>query len=134
MAGNWNRNGSNYQGNQGYQRNQNQGFGKPKSGASAGTDKNGNLYANGWRVSKRQGLISYFAAPYKDTQEIESKSGRKWQNWILKVTIKETGQEFVKPCLYDPQNKRVMCQDLNIMISPNTRRQAGGKGYTGRYL
>lgn len=136
MSGNWNNNRNDYGRNQrsfgnGYRQQKPK---KSRSGASSGTDKNGKPYVNGWRVSRRHGLIAYFASPYKDTQEIKSGTGRIWHTWILKITIRETGEESVRPCLYDPQSRRVFCKDLNVLLSPQTRRQDGSKGYCGKYL
>lgn len=124
---------NNYRGQKRSSQNQRTEF-KAKSGASSGIDKNGKPYVSGWMVRRRQ-MISLFASPYKGTHEVKTQNGRIWHTWILKIVNKDAMTETVRPCLYDPSTKRVFCQDLDIMLSPNTkRRMTNGKGYAGSYL
>lgn len=120
----------------GYQRSNNryngggssQGSGKKKSGCTTGIGKNNQPYVRGWKASRRFGMTTFFAAPYKGTHSVESKNGNTWENWILKIQY-ENGQEKIKPCLYSPQTKRVICQDLGLVMNP----KGGRGGYTGRF-
>ena len=57
---------------------------KKHSGAKyTATSKNGNPCISAWNYSKRCGLISVFAAPYKGTKEVTSiKSRKTYQVWM----------------------------------------------------
>lgn len=76
-----------------YQRNHNSNFqnnvvkAKKHSGAKfTASSKNGNPCITAWNYSRRLGLISVFAAPYKGTKEVTSpKSGKAYQVWMCTI-------------------------------------------------
>jgi hypothetical protein len=104
---------------------------KKKSGATYGQGKNGKPYVQGWKASKRSGLNSFFAFPYEGTHETTAaNSGQKWQNWMLKITNKETYSEQLIPCLYQVSTHRIFCEKLDLMLSP----KAKNGGYAGSFL
>lgn len=114
--------------------NYNQAKPKAKSGAKMGMDKNGKPYVNGWFIQNKN-LISLFAFPHKESKEIKTKTGQLWETWVLKIQNKGTLTESIRPCLYQPSTGRVFCQELDIMLSPKTkRRDTVGQGYAGSYL
>jgi len=90
------------------------------TGAKTGMGKNGKPYVSGWNYSRTAGMVTYFAHPYKGTKRKNSKPGRTWENWILKVFSKRTMQEFIKPCLFEPATGKVICGDLSLVMNPKT--------------
>mgnify|MGYP001547293773 CR=1 FL=1 len=97
-----------------------------KSGILARGKHAGSKYVSGWNYSKGAGLVSFLAAPYKRSKIVESKSGRKWGTWVIKITNMRTRMSEVRPCLYDMASGRVICKALGIVMNPS-------KNYCGRY-
>jgi hypothetical protein len=115
---------------------------KAHSGAVYGTykrDKQGLLggtedvpYVRGWNYTKRDGTVSFFCSPYKNTHEYTTKSGKIFHTWICKITDR-FGKSSVVPCSFEPATKRVFLNGANFMLHPNARRsQTNGKGYAGK--
>jgi hypothetical protein len=103
---------------------------KKHSGCKGGIDKKGRSYVSGWKYSKRSGLVSLFAAPYKGTSTHKSENGRTWENWIVKLQNKSTMTETIMPCLFDRSTGKVIIQKLGFVMNPK-----GGKGgYVGTYI
>lgn len=115
----------------GFSRGNNRGGGRPTkhTGAKSGVDKNGNPYVSGWNVSKRRGMCSVFARPYKGTSEHKSKTGRLWHNWFVTVTFKDQGTEMNTSGLYDPQSGKVIIPKLGWVMNPRAPRG----GYCGTF-
>lgn len=114
-----NRNRDNY--NDDYNR-------RKRSGCTSGIGKNGEKYVRGWKASKRKGLVVYLCTPYKDTKVHESKSGRKWENWVCKVQP-ESAQSYLISCLYDVMNNKVIINEIGYVLNP----KGGRGGYCGRF-
>jgi len=95
------------------------------TGCRSGNTKNNTPYVRGWNYSKQHGMVAFFAAPYSGTHVSESKNGRQWQNWMIKVQPK-MGKEFIVSGLYDMQTGRVISQQLGIVMNPRTN-------YCGRF-
>lgn len=92
---------------------------KKHSGCKAGVDRNGNPYVRGWNYSRRNGLVTYYCSPYKNTSEHESQSGRMWHNWM--VRIQKNGQkQQLASCLYDPQKRMVTISEVGFVLNPQT--------------
>jgi hypothetical protein len=135
---------NNYNGNGGYRRNNynnsynnggyNQGQNRPKkkrSGAKFGYS-NGNAatpFVRGWKATRRFGLITYLCVPYKITRTHTSGSGKEWENWMLKIQFAD-GKTELKSCLYNVQSKKVIINDLGMVINPN----APNGGYCGSFV
>lgn len=103
---------------------------KKHSGCKGGQDKKGRSYVSGWKYSRRTGLVSFFAAPYKNTSTHKSEHGRVWENWICKIQNKSTMQESIMPCLYDRTTGKVILQKLGFVMNP----KGGRGGYVGTYV
>lgn len=103
---------------------------KKHSGCKGGQDKKGRSYVSGWKYSRRTGLVSFFAAPYKGTSTHKSNNGRVWENWIVKIQNKSTMQESIAPCLYDRTTGKVIIQKLGFVMNP----KGGRGGYVGTYV
>jgi hypothetical protein len=104
--------------------------GKKHSGCKGGQDKKGRSYVSGWKYSRRAGLVSFFAAPYKGTNSHKSENGRTWENWIVKIQNKSTMTESITTCLFDRSTGKVIIQKLGFVMNPK-----GGKGgYVGTYI
>ena len=86
-------------------------------------------YIRGWKFDRRNGLRSFIASPYKGTKRIRSKSGREWENWVVKITL-SNGQQILKSGLYDVANRKVIIKDLGFVMNP----KAKNGGYTGTFI
>ena len=124
---NYNNSGNGYNNNRNSNRSSNQ---KKKSGCKSGLSNNENRtpYVQGWKADKTSGLRTFFAFPYKGTQEVESKTGRVYQNWMCKVQFKD-GRTELFTCLYEPQTQKVTISDLGYVMNP----KGGRGGYVGPY-
>lgn len=102
---------------------------KKRSGAKFGYAQGDSdrPYITGWNASRRNGLTSFIAGPNKKTKRVESKNGRKWENWTCKVTNGYTTK--LVNCLFDVQNQKVIINDFGIVINP----KAPNGGYCGRF-
>lgn len=104
---------------------------KKHSGAKfTQTSKNGNPCITAWNYSKRCGLISVFAAPYKGTHEVVSpKSGKAYQVWMC--TIEGKGiQSSHFPVLVSVQKHSFQIENgYGWTINPN----APNGGYCGTF-
>lgn len=99
------------------------------SGCKSGTDKNGKPYVQGWKYDKRNGLRSFYATPYKGTQEVKSKrSGRLWQNWFVRVRNAD-GTEVKTSGMYDVSTGKVIIDSMGFVMNP----RGGRGGYVGPY-
>lgn len=82
-----------------------------------------------WNYSRQRGLISVIAAPYKGTKEVKSKTGRKWQNWMVTIRNKRTMQETITSGLFDPASRKLIVNDLGMVMNPG----APNGGYFGKF-
>ena len=102
---------------------------KKHSGCKSGVDKKGRRYVSGWKYTKRAGLVSFFAAPYKGTKQRRSKNDILWENWIVKFRSNTTMVEDITTCLYNVQSGKVVIQKMGFVMNPK-----GGKGgYVGTF-
>lgn len=92
---------------------------KKRSGAKRGQTKDGNPWISAWNYSRSRGMLTALAFPYNNTHETESNSGKKWQNWMVKLKWKKTGQEKVVPCLYCVTDGRVHVNSEWMIINPS---------------
>lgn len=102
---------------------------RKKSGAKSGVNKSGGKWVSGWNKSKG-GLVSFLAFQYRGTSVHESKSGRMWENWVVKVENKtmKTAPRII-PCLYDPVANKVIIKELGMVLNPKAPRG----GYCGTF-
>jgi len=84
----------------------------------------------GWNVSKERGMISAVASPYKKAKVVESKSGKQWIAYVVKITNKRTLQTSFHNGMFDKSNNRVYIKDLNMVMSPS----GGRGGYFGKHI
>lgn len=85
-------------------------------------------FVRGWNYSKRHGMRTFLASPYSKTKQHKSKTGRIWENWM--VTVQQEGQkDFTVSGLYDPQSRKVIINELSMVMNPNAPRG----GYCGRF-
>lgn len=120
---NYNGGGRSYNGGgRSYSRSNYNGGGRPKkkhSGCRAGVDRNGNPYVRGWNYSRRNGLVTYYCSPYKNTSEHESGNGRTWHNWMVRIQKNGEKQQLAS-CLYDPQKRMVTISEVGFVLNPQT--------------
>lgn len=90
-------------------------------------DKNGKPVTTGWNYSRKEGLVTFLATPYKGTSIHTSKSGREWLNVMVKVSPKMK-QSFIVSGLMERHSGKVIIKDLNIVMKPS----APNGGYCGR--
>lgn len=94
-------------------------------------ENSGKPFIAGWNYSTRNGMRKFIASPYEgktsSTKRTESKSGKHWENWRVKITLSD-GQQIWHSCLYDVQNRRVFINDLHLMMSP----KSPNGGYIGK--
>jgi hypothetical protein len=120
-----------YQNNGGYNNNRNYNQ-KPskKSGCKITARKDdGEMLIRGWKVDKTNGMRSFLAAPYSKTKTITSKTGRQWENWMVKVQP-NGGKPFIVSGLFDVMTKKVIIPELQYVMNPN----APNGGYIGPYF
>ena len=99
------------------------------SGCTSGIDKRGKNYVRGWKYTKGQGLVTFFAAPYHGTKSHKSNTGNVWHNWVVKIEHQRTMQTTVLPCLVNSSFNKVIIKKLGFVM--NTK---GGKGgYVGPF-
>src|ERR1043165_1292605 len=99
------RGGNYYQGNgpRGYNNNQQNRQQKKHSGAklspiTKGTQQSG-MCIVAWNYSRGKGLVKCLIVPYKGTKQHDSKTGKIWENWMVKINYTKTGQELTKSAL-----------------------------------
>lgn len=107
--------GNSYGGN-GYSGGQNR-QAKKRTGCKSGQDTNGNPYVRGWNVSRQYGLVTFLCVPYGKTKQSQSKSGKVWENWMVKVQPK-MGKEYIVGGMYDVQTRRVIIKDMGLVLNP----------------
>lgn len=126
-----------YQGDQGYgppQYGRGNGGERPKkhTGAKKGLiskgEYQGDMYVSAWNYSKRRGMTSLLAVPYKDTRE-HDKSGRKWLTYICKVSMRDQGVERIEPVLVDANTGQFTLRSMGWVINPGAPRG----GYCGTF-
>lgn len=126
-------NSNNYKQSNYSHNNNTQHFDKPKKHSGAkftASSKNGNPCISAWNYSKRCGLISVFAAPYKGTHEVISpKSGKSYQVWMC--TIEGKGIQSVHfPVLVSVQKHTFQIENgYGWTVNPN----APNGGYCGTF-
>lgn len=91
-------------------------------------DKNGNPVTTGWNYSRRHGLVSFLATPYKGTSVHKSRSGKEWLNVMVKITRQMQAPHIVSG-LMERGTGKVIIKDLGIVMNP----QARNGGYCGSY-
>lgn len=100
-----------------------------RNGAKKGVFTQGNykgeMFVRGWRVENRA-LVTIMARPFKGTKSGETKSGRKWENWMCIIEDKRTGVETISSGFYYPDDHSFHCEEKNWMILP-------AKNYCGHY-
>jgi len=101
---------------------------KKHSGCKSGTDRNGKPYVQGWKFDKRNGLRSFYATPYKGTQEVKSKTGKVWQNWFVRIKNAD-GSEIKTSGMYDVSTGKVIIDSVGFVMNP----RGGRGGYLGPY-
>lgn len=93
---------------------------KKHTGSTSGMDKKKRPYVSGWNYSRRHGIVSYFACPFKGSVEVTSKkSGKVWQNWMVKVKP-EKGAEYITSGMYDKASGKVIMQAEGMVMNPRT--------------
>lgn len=103
---------------------------KKHSGCKYSTAReSGKPIVYGWNYSKQRGLISFIASPYKGTKDHTSKSGKVWQNWVVKITNKRTLQETLTSGLFDKQTRKLILKQQGMVANPNAR----NGGYFGKF-
>ncbi len=126
---NWNNN-RNYSSNNFNNRNNNN-FNNtrpPKrSGAKFG-EKDGNLYVNAWKKSKK-GFLTLFAWPYKKAKVVESGKGKEWLSMFVTITNKDNMQITRTSGMLDIQRKRLYLKEFNMIVTRN-----GNGGYFGKHI
>jgi hypothetical protein len=122
-----------YSGNQRTQGNYNQNQNQPKkkhTGCKFGSTKDGVPYISAWNASKSRGMISMIASPYKGTKTKKSKTGKTWENWFVKITMKNTMDIKNFSGLYNVDNQKLYIKDLNMVANP----KAPNGGYFGQHV
>lgn len=102
---------------------------KKRSGCQTGRWADGEYWTNGWKASKRFGLVKFSAFTTKKTDSIQSGSGRSWLTNILVKVQKEFEKEQLFSGLMDPNTGKVVIKDLGMVMNP----KAPNGGYIGRY-
>ena len=97
------------------------------SGAKFG-EKNGTMYVNAWKKSKR-GFLTLFAWPYNKSQVKESKSGKEWISMFVTIVNKDTLNVTRTSGMYDIQRKRLYLKEFNMIVTRN-----GAGGYWGKHI
>lgn len=150
MAKNWNNNnsnfqqapfannsagfqqGGNYQVNNAWNGQNNQQKPRKKSGAKSGSSRTREgeikLWVSGWKGAGAS-FMTCICGPYGKTETTDSKTGRKWQNWIAKFQPKNAAP-FIQPCLYDMMTGKVVIGSMGLVINP----KAANGGYFGTYV
>lgn len=91
---------------------------KKYSGAKVVYSKaKGGYYVSAWRLSRKQGLISYFVFLHEKSRIVSSEKNE-YQTCIVKMTVKDSGVTQIYPALWNTQNDKVTCNDLNLIIDP----------------
>jgi hypothetical protein len=118
--GNNNNNRSNNNRNNGNNNNNNQDDSKrswAKYGIIKSGDNQGLPYVYGYKLSK-QGLIVAKVWPYKGGKETNvSQNGNVFLRMICTLTV-GLGAPRLIPCLYNTSNKKVVLEDISMVISP----------------
>lgn len=81
-------------------------------------------YTQGWKASKRFGLISFMCVPTSNSKSVTSESGKVW---ITSIACTVTNKQAMTRQLYwglmEKTTGKVIIQDLGIVLNPK-----GGKG------
>lgn len=101
---------------------------KKHSGCKAGFTKKGDPFTQGWNVSKRHGMMSFLAVPYKGSKLVTSKSGKRWLNVMVKVSP-EKAQPFIVSGMRNDDTGQVTIQELGMVMNP----KAPNGGYCGKF-
>lgn len=81
-------------------------------------------YTQGWKASKRIGLISIMCVPTAKSKVVESKRGKTWISSIAcTVTNKQAMTRQLHWGLMEKSTGKVIIKDLGIVLNPK-----GGKG------
>jgi len=102
----------------------------PKHTGCKAIDVNGSIIVYGWNYSRRNGMVHFYARPYKGTKERTSKSGKVWLNYFVTMTNVSTKQKTNTSGLLDLSTKRVYIKEFNILMNPSSRRG----GYCGKHI
>ena len=81
----------------------------------------------GWNYSKTRGMITAVASPYKKAKAVESRSGKTWISYVVKITNKTTLQTTFHNGMFDKATNRVYIKELNMIMSP-------ARNYFGRHI
>ena len=104
---------------------------RKRSGASQKTISKGKYQGKpcvtGWNFRKGQGLISVFCGPYKKTKRGKSKAGKRYETWIAKLYNKTTHQQQILPCMFYPDEGKVVIDQMEWVVNPRTN-------YCGTYV
>lgn len=106
---------------------------KKHSGAKVGVNQKGSRkgekHITFWNYSKQRGLITGIGTSYSGTKTHESKSGRKWQNWMVVLQNKRTFQEWKTSGLYDLTTGKLIINSMGWVVNPKAPRG----GYAGTF-
>jgi len=98
------------------------------------------LYANGWRVSKTNGLMKFVCSMKKNGKgagvEHVSKKGKRYLIYVAKITTNEGMSEKLTNALYCLETQNFYFPELNLIASArgfgHTRTGKVAKGFWGR--
>jgi len=90
--------------------------------------KNGEPCLTAWNYSRRNGMRKFICAPTKGTSDHESKTGKVWQNWMIKMTLSD-GTTHLMSGLFDTSSRKLSCSQLGMTFNPN----APNGGYCGQF-
>lgn len=125
--GNWRK--ANYSKNNYRQNNRTQGIDPASiSGAKYGiSHKSGQPWVSGWQKT-RNGLITYFATPWKGASAptyISNTTKQERMYMAVKIVYKNTGVEKLKWGWLNLVTKTLVIKDENVVIKPNSKARGG---------
>ncbi len=121
----------------GYNRNNGGGSGKKHSGAKISRITKGQNTDSdcivAWNYSKARGLVKLLITPYKGTKRVDSKPGKLWENWMVKVTISRTLSESITSAMVEVNSGggiiKATIQQFGWVVNP----KAPNGGYCGTF-
>jgi|GEM_PF-3789700 len=86
-------------------------------------NKDGVTYVKAWMYRKFNGFVTFFVSPPKGSAKVrESKRGIKWHSCKVVITNHTHMSRSVFPAWMEPGSHNVYIKDLNMRLSPQTKR------------
>lgn len=96
----------------------------------------GATIVNAWNFQKGRGMLTCTVSPYRNSKVVKSNNGNRFQSMIAIVDYENSGVQKKIPCLMNLENKKIVLEEINMVISPNgsgkTSKGSKTQGYFGK--